>query len=80
MRKKLEWLKSYRTHIDSNVERPPTGTAVREYQALSEPLKYRKGQIIEVDARGDGYFHDLTTNRVFYVWDESAYRLLDEIP
>jgi hypothetical protein len=75
MIKQMEWVRDFQGQIVSNVERPPTGPAVREYQGSAEPIEYKRGQTIDVEVMGDGHFRDIKSNHMFFVEDENAYRL-----
>ena len=72
--KKLEWLADYREHSlgSIRVERTP---GKEEHRSSDEIIEYKKGQIINVEERGDGYFRDTDTGEFFSAKDTSTYRL-----
>jgi hypothetical protein len=73
--KKLEWLADYREHSlgSIKVERSP---GKEEHRASDAIIEYKKGQIINVEERGDGIFRDTDTGEFFSVNNpNSKYRL-----
>ncbi len=68
--KKLEWLSDFDGFTIGTLRRPDG-----DWESANEPLKYKRGEIIEVDEMGDNNFRDVARN-VNFAAIAGQYRLL----
>ena len=77
-KQKMEWLKDYKEfRLEMSPVPDRTGLkTIEEYEASSELVEYKKGQIINVEKLDGTLFHDADNGIFFAARDSRAYCLL----
>jgi hypothetical protein len=76
--RKLEWIADYKelNPVPLPRENKSGLSKVQEFEASNEVFEYKKGEIINVEEMGKGWFRDVDKNINFHVSESKQYRLL----